>query len=78
LRFEGEKKKKKGIDVKTGKVLVEVSSDFYRPSDVVNLMGDPTKAKSILGWNPQKTSFEELVRKMVEYDMKCTERAIYI
>ncbi len=52
-----------------GKILVEVSPDFYRPTDVVNLWGDPTKAKSQLGWNPNKTSFEELVKIMVEHDM---------
>ena len=59
----------KGIDKATGKVLIEVSSDFYRPTDVVNLWGDPTKAKTVLGWNPTKTSFEELVRLMVRSDM---------
>lgn len=70
LKFEGEGKNEKGIDVKTGKILVEVSEDFYRPTDVVNLWGDPTKAKNELGWNPAKTSFEELVKLMVESDMK--------
>lgn len=55
--------------MKTGKVLVEVSPDFYRPTDVVNLWGDPTKAKKELGWNPQKTTFEELVKLMVDADM---------
>ena len=67
----------KGIDRATGKVLVEVSPDFYRPTDVVNLWGDPTKAKTELGWNPTKTSFEELVRIMVDHDMKkvAVERA---
>ena len=69
LRFEGEGEHEKGIDVKTGKVLVEVSPDFYRPTDVVNLWGDPTKAKRQLGWNPQKTSFEQLVKLMVDADM---------
>lgn len=69
LRFEGEGEHEKGIDVKTGKVLVEVSPDFYRPTDVVNLWGDPTKAKRELGWNPQKTSFEQLVKLMVDADM---------
>ena len=59
----------KGYDKKTGKCLVEVSEDFYRPTDVVNLWGDPTKAKAKLGWNPSKTSFEELVKLMVENDM---------
>ena len=49
--------------------MVEVSPDFYRPTDVVNLLGDPTKAKKELGWNPSKTSFEELVKIMVEHDM---------
>ena len=69
LRFEGEGEHEKGIDVKTGRVLVEVSPDFYRPTDVVNLLGDPTKAKRELGWNPQKTSFEQLVKIMVDADM---------
>lgn len=67
----------KGIDKATGKVLVEVSPDFYRPTDVVNLWGDPTKAKTELGWNPTKTTFEELVKIMVEHDMEkvAVERA---
>ena len=51
------------------KVVVAVSEDFYRPTDVVNLWGDPTKAKAKLGWNPAKTSFEELVNLMVDSDM---------
>ena len=69
LRFEGEGANEKGIDKATGKVLVEVSPDFYRPTDVVNLWGDPTKARAELGWNPTKTTFEELVKLMVEADM---------
>ena len=69
LRLEGEGEDEKGIDTKTGKVLVEVSPDFYRPTDVVNLWGDPSKAKRELGWNPQKTSFEQLVKLMVDADM---------
>ena len=70
LVFEGEEMNEKGIDKKTGKVLIEVSPDFYRPTDVVNLWGDPTKAKEKLGWDPlAKTSFEELVRIMVQHDM---------
>jgi GDPmannose 4,6-dehydratase len=77
LEFTGEGMDEKGIDKATGKVLVEVSPDFYRPTDVVNLWGDPTKAKTELGWNPTKTSFEELVKIMVEHDMKkvAVERA---
>ena len=70
LRWEGEGIDEKGIDAKTGKVLVAVSEDFYRPTDVVNLWGDPTKAKNELGWNPQSTSFEELVKIMVSHDMQ--------
>ncbi len=70
LEFVGEGLDEKGLDKASGKVLVEVSPDFYRPTDVVNLWGDPTKAKAVLGWNPTKTSFEELVRIMVRHDMK--------
>ncbi len=70
LRWEGKDENVKGVDVKTGKVLVEVSPDFYRPTDVVNLWGDPTKARKELGWDPaRKTSFEELVNLMVDADM---------
>ena len=69
LRFEGEGVHEKGIDCATGRVLVEVSEDFYRPTDVVNLWGDPTKAQRELGWNPTKTPFEQLVRLMVDADM---------
>ena len=73
LAFLGEK----GYDKATGKVVIEVSPDFYRPTDVVNLWGDPSKAKRELGWNPQKTSFEELVALMVRHDMEkvAVERA---
>lgn len=69
LEFVGEGIDEKGIDKATGKVLIEVSPDFYRPTDVVNLWGDPTKAKAKLGWDPNKTSFEELVKIMVDSDM---------
>lgn len=70
LVFRGEGIDEKGYDKKTGNVLVEVSPDFYRPTDVVNLWGDPTKAKTKLGWNPTKTSFDDLVRLMVKHDME--------
>ena len=70
LEWQGEGADEKGIDKATGKVLVEVSPDFYRPTDVVNLWGDPTKAKAELGWNPTQTTFEELVQLMVDSDMK--------
>ena len=69
LEFKGEGIDEKGYDKATGKCLVEVSEDFYRPTDVVNLWGDPTKAKAKLGWNPTKTSFQELVNIMVDADM---------
>ena len=74
LEFRGEGENEKGVCVSgpehlVGRTLVEVSPDFYRPTDVVNLWGDPSKAKAELGWDPGKTSFEELVRIMVEADM---------
>jgi len=69
LRWEGEGVNEKGIDAATGRVLVEVSPDFYRPTDVVDLRGDPSKAKKELGWNPLQTPFERLVKIMVDADM---------
>lgn len=74
LRWEGKGIEEKGIDVKTGKVLVEVNEKWYRPTDVDNLWGDPTKAKTVLGWNPQKTSYEELVKIMAEHDFKLAQK----
>lgn len=70
IRWEGEGINEKGINEATGETIVEVSEDFYRPTDVVNLLGDPTKAREVLGWNPRTTTFEQLVEKMVESDMK--------
>ena len=74
LKWEGSGEDEKGIcvagpDELVGKTLVEVSKDFYRPTDVVNLWGDPTKAKAKLGWNPNTTTFDELVKIMVDSDM---------
>ena len=69
LRWQGEGINEKGIDTQTNQVLVEVDPRFFRPSEVEQLLGDPTKAKSVLGWNPTKTSFKELVKKMVAHDM---------
>ena len=69
IRWEGEGVEEKGIDAATGRVLVEVSPEFFRPAEVDLLLGDPTKAREVLGWNPRKTSFEELVRRMVEHDL---------
>ncbi|MEA4903320.1 MAG: GDP-mannose 4,6-dehydratase, partial [Petrimonas sp.] len=70
LRWEGKGVNEKGIDKLTGKILVEVDPKYFRPTEVEQLMGDPTKAKTLLGWNPRKTSFEDLVKLMVRHDMK--------
>ena len=67
--MEGEGINEKGYDKATGKMVVCVNEKFYRPTDVVNLWGNPTKAKTVLGWNPQKTSYEELCRLMAESDL---------
>ena len=76
LRWEGEGVNEKGIDVATGKALVEVDPKYFRPSEVEQLLGDPTKAKTLLNWNPRKTSFEELVSIMVRHDMEKVKRMI--
>lgn len=70
LEFKGEGMDEVGIDKATGKTVIKVSPKFYRPTDVVNLWGDPAKAKTELGWNPTKTTFEELVKIMVAHDME--------
>ena len=74
LVWEGVGVNERGIDVKTGKSLVEVDPKYFRPTEVDQLLGDPTKAKTLLGWNPQKTSFEELVKLMVRHDMKFVKK----
>ena len=74
LRWEGEGVEEKGIDKATGRVLVEVDPKYFRPCEVEQLLGDPTKAKTLLGWNPKKTSFEELVRIMVAHDMRFVKK----
>ena len=76
LKWQGEGLNEQGIDVKTGKVLVEVDPKFFRPAEVEQLLGDPTKAQKELGWNPRKTSFEDLVRIMVESDLKKAEKEL--
>lgn len=70
LEWQGEGVNEKGIDKATGKVLVEVDPKYFRPCEVEQLLGDPTKAKQKLGWNPRKTSFEELINIMVDNDIK--------
>ena len=74
IRWEGEGIDEKGFDAETGKMLVCVNPQWFRPTDVDNLWGDPTKAKTVLGWNPQKTSYPELVRIMAEHDRELAKR----
>lgn len=74
IEWQGEGIDEKGINKATGKVIVAVSPEFYRPTDVVDLWGDPTKAKTKLGWNPQKTSYEDLVRIMAEHDLELAKK----
>ncbi len=70
LKWEGKGIEEKGIDKATGKVLVEIDPKYFRPAEVEQLQGDPSKAKNVLGWDPQKTSFEDLVKLMVKHDME--------
>ena len=74
LRWEGTGLEEKGYDATTGKMLVCVNPQWFRPTDVDNLWGNPTKAKTVLGWNPQKTSYEELIRIMAEHDRKLAKQ----
>ena len=74
IRWEGEGLDEKGYDAETGKMLVCVNPQWFRPTDVDNLWGDPTKAKTVLGWNPQKTSYPELVKIMAEHDRELAKR----
>ena len=70
IRWEGQGLEEKGYNAETGKMIISVNSKYFRPTDVINLLGDPTKAKTKLGWNPQKTSYEELINKMATHDRK--------
>lgn len=74
IRWEGTGSDEKGYDAATGKMLVCVNPQWFRPTDVDNLWGDPTKAKTVLGWNPQKTSYEELVEIMAKHDRELAKR----
>ena len=74
IRWEGSGIHEKGFDAATGKLLVCVNEAWFRPTDVDNLWGDPSKARETLGWNPQKTSYEELVRIMSRHDRKLAKR----
>ncbi|MDR3246778.1 MAG: GDP-mannose 4,6-dehydratase [Prevotellaceae bacterium] len=70
IEWRGEGVNEKGVDKNTGRILIEVDPKFFRPTEVEQLMGDPTKAKTLLGWNPTKTSFIELVKIMVKHDLE--------
>lgn len=74
IRWDGVGVDEKGYDVKTGKMLVSVNPQWFRPTDVDNLWGDPTKAKTVLGWNPQETSYEELVEIMARHDRRLAKK----
>ena len=74
IEWRGKGEEEKGYDRKTGKMVVSVSPKWYRPTDVVNLLGDPTKARTRLGWDPRKTSYEELCRIMTEHDLRLARR----
>ena len=74
LSWEGNGVDEKGIDTRSGKVLVEVDPKYFRPAEVEQLLGDPTKAKTLLGWNPRQTTFDELVRIMVRHDMEQVDK----
>lgn len=78
LQWQGDGIDEKGIDKATGKVLVEVDPRFFRPTEVEQLLGDPTKAKTQLGWNPRKTSFEQLVKIMTEHDLKHVKKLYHL
>lgn len=76
LTWEGEGVNEKGINKATGETLIEVDPKYFRPTDVETLLGDPTKAKTLLGWDPRQTSFEELVQIMMEHDLKLAEKEL--
>ena len=76
LEWEGEGVEERGRDKKTGHILVEVDPKYFRPSEVEQLLGDPTKARTLLGWNPTSTPFEELVRIMVRHDMEYVKNPV--
>jgi len=78
ISWQGSGLEEKGIDQATGRVLIDVDPRFFRPTDVETLLGDPTKARTLLGWNPRKTSFDELVRLMMASDMELVRREILL
>ena len=75
LEFKGSGVEEKGYNKKTGECIIEVDPKYFRPAEVETLLGDPTKARTVLGWNPRKTSFAELVKIMVKHDMEYVKNA---
>ena len=78
ITWKGKGADEKGIDSKTGKVIIEIDPKYYRPTEVETLLGDPTKARTVLGWDPKETSFDQLVKLMVESDIKQVENENYL
>ena len=78
IKWQGKGAQEKGIDSKTGKVIIEIDPKYYRPTEVETLLGDPTKARTVLGWDPKETSFDQLVKLMVESDKKQVENENYL
>ena len=78
LEWQGEGLDEKGIDTATGRVIVEVDKKYFRPAEVDQLLGNPTKAKTQLGWNPRKTTFEQLVKLMVDHDMQHVRKVYHL
>jgi len=74
IEWFGEGIHEKGFDKKSGNIVIEVDPKYFRPSEVDTLLGDPTKAKTLLGWDPRKTSFEELVKIMIKHDLDFVEK----
>jgi GDPmannose 4,6-dehydratase len=74
IEWQGTGIEEKGINKEDGKALIEVDPKYFRPTEVEQLLGNPTKAKTVLGWNPVKTSFKELIKIMVKSDIKYVER----
>jgi GDPmannose 4,6-dehydratase len=77
LKWEGKGPEEKGLDAKTGRVIIEVDPNYFRPAEVEQLLGDPSKARTLLGWNPNKTSFEQLIKRMVEHDMRFARKLYF-
>ena len=74
IEWQGSGINEKGIDKNSGNVIVEIHEKWFRPTDVDNLWGNPEKAKKLLGWNPQKTGYEELIEIMTRHDIELARK----